>query len=56
VNFVVLRNVPGQIFPFTDAQARAAFGRPAHVYHVTGYTIMAWDKNLLRELGPPAAN
>jgi hypothetical protein len=37
----------------TPAQARAAFGPPARVYHFEDYTIMVWHKNLLRQLGPP---
>jgi hypothetical protein len=36
----------------TPAQARAAFGSPARVYHFEDYTIMVWNKNLLRQLGP----
>jgi hypothetical protein len=50
-DFLVL--VPGG--PVTPAQARATFGRPAHVYHYQTYTIMVWHKNLLRELGPAVA-
>ena len=42
---------PGE--PVTPAMARAAFGPPARVYHYQGYTIMVWDKNLLRELDRP---
>ena len=37
----------------TPARARAAFGPPARVYHFKDYTIMVWDKNLLRQLGSP---
>jgi hypothetical protein len=37
----------------TPAEARAAFGPPARVYHFETYTIMVWNKNLLRQLGPP---
>ena len=37
----------------TPAQARATFGPPARVYHFEAYTIMVWNKNLLRQLGPP---
>jgi len=39
--------------PVTPARARAVFGPPARVYHVKAYTIMVWNKNLLRQLGPP---
>jgi hypothetical protein len=28
----------------------AAFGRPAHLYHVGAYQVLVWHKNLLREL------
>ena len=31
----------------TAAQARSAFGRPAHSYRVDGYTVMVWPRNLL---------
>ena len=27
-----------------------AFGRPAHTYHYGVWTIMTWNKNLLREV------
>jgi len=37
----------------TPAQARAAFGPPARVYHFKDYTVMVWNKNLLRQLGSP---
>ena len=37
----------------TPRRARAAFGPPARVYHFEAYTIMVWNKNLLRQLGPP---
>ena len=47
-NFFI--TVPGDVTP---AMASAAFGAPAHVYHYQSFTIMVWDKNLLRELGPP---
>ena len=46
-----LITLPGE--SVTPARARAAFGPPAHVYHVKNYTIMVWSKNLLRRLGPP---
>ena len=46
-----LLTVPGE--QVTPARARAAFGPPARVYHFKGYTIMVWNKNLLRQLGPP---
>lgn len=48
-NFFI--TVPGE--QVTPARARAAFGPPARVYHFRDYTIMVWNKNLLRQLGPP---
>jgi hypothetical protein len=48
-NFFI--TVPGE--QVTPARARAAFGPPARVYHFRGYTIMVWNENLLRRLGPP---
>src|ERR1700733_3148762 len=48
-NFFI--TVPGE--QVTPARARAAFGPPARVYHFRGYTIMVWNENLLRQLGPP---
>jgi hypothetical protein len=47
-NFFV--TLPGSLTP---AMARATFGPPARVYHFQTYTIMVWNKNLLRDLGPP---
>jgi hypothetical protein len=34
-----------------QAAAERTFGPPARVYHAGGYTILAWDTNLLRHLG-----
>ncbi len=34
-----------------QAAAEVTFGRPAHVYHADGYTIMVWNTNLLTKLG-----
>ncbi len=48
-NFFI--TVPGE--QVTPARARAAFGPPARVYHFRDYTIMVWNKNLLRQLGHP---
>jgi hypothetical protein len=53
-NFVALLAKPGALDPMTQAQARAAFGAPAHEYRYKGYLIMTWNKNLLAELGPAA--
>jgi hypothetical protein len=52
-DFVVLfPGVPG--YPgFTQrAAVLATFGKPARTYHAGPYTILVWDRNLLRELGP----
>ena len=53
-NFVALLAKPAALDPMTPAQARAAFGAPAHEYRYKGYLIMTWNKNLLAELGPAA--
>jgi hypothetical protein len=53
-NFVVLS--PGiEGYPgFTDERAAlATFGKPAHVYHYERYTILVWNKNILRDLRHP---
>ena len=50
-NFVVI--FPGiPAYPgFTSTQeALATFGVPARTYHVGAYTVLTWNKNLLREL------
>ncbi len=54
IDFVVLHDVPTEYDPITATQARATFGPPARVYHFKQFVIMAWDKNLLPELGPAA--
>jgi hypothetical protein len=41
--------------PVTQRQARATFGPPAKVYRYQDFTILTWDKNLLRELGHPTS-
>jgi hypothetical protein len=51
-NFVVLfHGIPG--FPgFSSAQQVAAtFGRPARTYRDGRYTVLVWNRNLLRDLG-----
>jgi hypothetical protein len=45
-NFVV--NAPDNLVPIKLAVQM--FGKPAHTYHVGLYTVMVWDKNLLREI------
>jgi hypothetical protein len=47
-NFVV--NAPDNLVPIKLAVQM--FGKPAHTYHDGPYTIMVWDKNLLREVKP----
>ncbi len=50
-NFIVLYpSRPGaDPYPWiTDV--RAAFGQPARIYYVDGYTVMVWNDNLLTEL------
>ncbi len=50
-NFVVLFPGVAEYRGFTQEQAvLATFGEPARTYHVGAYTILVWDKNLLREL------
>jgi hypothetical protein len=53
-NFVALLAKPAALDPMTQAQARAAFGAPAHEFRYKGYLIMTWNKNLLAQLGPAA--
>jgi hypothetical protein len=48
-NFVL--SMPGDTV--TPARAAFAFGRPARVYHFGVYTILVWNKNILRNLGRP---
>jgi hypothetical protein len=47
-NFVV--NAPDNLVPIK--LAAQMFGKPAHTYRDGPYTIMVWNKNLLRELNP----
>jgi hypothetical protein len=50
-NFVVLFPGGAKYRGFTQEQAvLATFGKPARTYHVGAYTVLVWDKNLLREL------
>jgi hypothetical protein len=48
-NFVL--SMPGDVV--SPARATLAFGRPARVYHFGVYTILVWNKNILRNLGRP---
>ena len=38
---------------FSVADIEGHFGRPAAIYHVAGYDVMVYRKNLLRHLGTP---
>ena len=50
-NFVVLFPGVAEYLGFTQEQpVLALFGKPARTYHVGAYTVLVWDKNLLREL------
>ncbi len=50
-NFVVLfPGVPGYSGFTSEGPVLATFGRPARAYHVGAYTVLIWNKNLLREL------
>jgi hypothetical protein len=50
-NFVVLFPGQAEYLGFTQEKAvLATFGKPARTYHVGSYTILVWDKNLLRIL------
>jgi hypothetical protein len=53
-NFVVNTGAdqPPAVIPSADLIR--AFGPPARTYHDGPYTILAWDKNLLADLGRPA--
>jgi hypothetical protein len=48
-NFVL--SMPGDVV--SPARAALAFGRPARVYHFGLYTILVWNRNILRNLGRP---
>ncbi len=50
-NFVVLTSgAPGYPGFTSERPVLATFGRPTRVYDVGGYTVLVWNKNLLREL------
>jgi hypothetical protein len=49
-NFVVTTMQDGSGFYIPPAWIINAFGRPAHTYHYGPWTIMTWNKNLLREV------
>jgi hypothetical protein len=50
-NFVVV--VPGG--RVTQQEAVAVFGSPARVYRQPGFTVLVWNKNLLKQLGAPVS-
>jgi hypothetical protein len=50
-DFVVV--VPGG--RVTQKEAVAVFGSPARVYQQPGFTVLVWNKNLLRQLGAPVS-
>jgi hypothetical protein len=54
-NFVVTGNVnsPADLIPGLDILALAQGDPPADVYHVSGFTVLVWDTNLLPMLGSP---
>ncbi|HEY7011981.1 MAG TPA: hypothetical protein VH480_04440, partial [Streptosporangiaceae bacterium] len=55
VNFITLYpSRPGSApYPWVT-DVRAAFGQPARIYYVDGYTVMVWNSNLLTQLSRSA--
>jgi hypothetical protein len=51
-NFVVLIQPPLPIDPIALWEVKASFGKPAHIYYFSRYTIMVFNKNLLTDLVP----
>jgi len=52
-NFVVLDNAPGFMNYWEPrALVERYFGTPVRIYHTGRYTIMIYDKNLLRDIPP----
>jgi hypothetical protein len=51
-NFVILINPPLPIDPIALWEVRVSFGKPAHIYYFSRYTIMVFNKNLLTDLVP----
>ena len=51
-NFVVLIQPPLPIDPIALWEVRDSFGKPAHIYYFSRYTIMVFNKNLLTDLVP----
>jgi hypothetical protein len=51
--FLVTENQAGYFNHFQpSASALAALGPPARTYHVGPYTVLVWNKNLLRSPDP----
>ncbi|HYZ54300.1 MAG TPA: hypothetical protein VE733_12495 [Streptosporangiaceae bacterium] len=53
-NFIVSTTADGPRSALPYAEVVATFGRPRQTYHFREFTIMVWDKNLLRDLYWPA--
>ena len=51
-NFVVLIEPPIPIDPIATWEVRVSFGKPAHIYQFSRYTILVFNKNLLTDLVP----
>src|SRR5579872_674535 len=51
-NFVILIQPPLPIDPIALWEIKASFGKPAHIYYFSRYTIMVFNKNLLTDLVP----
>ena len=50
-NFVVLDSKPGNFSHWKPVKlVQKYFGSPAHVYHTGVYTVLVWNKNLLKYL------
>jgi hypothetical protein len=50
-NFIVLDSAPGFMNHWEPrALIKKYFGQPARIYHVGRYTVMVWDRNLLRSI------
>jgi hypothetical protein len=49
-NFVVTTMQDGSAFYIQPSWIIRDFGKPAHVYHYQSWTIMTWNKNLLKNI------
>lgn len=52
-NFVVAGTDPAGGLVFSRSVVEKAFGRPARVYRFSGFIIMVYDRNLLRQVSAP---